>query len=101
MDTLDLLYKHASPAEESSYAKGIPMKYLKQVQEDLKHDNATKVFMYRVFGGYSFRYMFRGGDKYKTPANNTGYHKRPSAFCHKAMADTFTIYEKGGNNWLQ
>ena len=84
---MNLLTKYSSPWNEESLAKGIPIKYLKQVQVSL------------LFGDFSesltgFRYMFRGGPKYKTSANKTGYSKRPQAFCHKAMADTFAIYER-------
>jgi hypothetical protein len=88
MNMMKLLTKHQSPWNEESLAKGIPIKYLKQVQAGL------------LFGDFSegltgFRYMFRGGPKYKTPANKTGYRIRPRAFCHKAMADTFAIYKRG------
>jgi hypothetical protein len=92
MDTLDLIYKYKSPSNEASYAKCIPMKYLKQIQEDLKHDNATRVFMNRAFGGDKYRYMFRGKSK-------LGF-KRPQAWCPKPHAETFAIYEKGVNTWL-
>ena len=92
MNTLDLLLKHASPSYEASYAKGIPMKYHEQVKKDLKHCNATMCFMYRAFGGNSFRYIFRGKSK-------PGF-KRPQAWCPKPHADTFAIYEKGVNTWL-
>tara|TARA_B110000196_G_C20645115_1_gene430315 strand:+ start:86 stop:355 length:270 start_codon:yes stop_codon:yes gene_type:complete len=87
MNTIELLTKYSAPWNEESLAKGIPIKYLKQVQAGL------------LFGDFSdgltgFRYMFRGGPKYKTSANKTGYSKRPQAFCHKAMADTFAIYKR-------
>ena len=84
---IDILTKYQSPIEEASFAKGIPMKYLKQIQ-------AAMLFSDTIQGVKGFRYAFRGAAKYKTSANKTGYHKRPQAFCHKNMAETFAIYER-------
>ena len=85
--TIEILTKYQSPIEEASFAKGIPMKYLKQIQ-------AAMLFSDTIQGVKGFRYAFRGAAKYKTSANKTGYHKRPQAFCHKDMAETFAIYER-------
>jgi len=85
--TIEILTKYQSPIEEASFAKGIPMKYLKQIQ-------AATLFADGMQGVKGLRYAFRGAAKYKTSANKTGYHKRPQAFCHKDMAETFAIYER-------
>ena len=85
--TIEILTKYQSPIEEASFAKGIPMKYLKQIQGSLLYADGMQ-------GVKGLRYVFRGAAKYKTSANKTGYHKRPQAWCHKAMADTFAIYER-------
>lgn len=79
MYIMELLQKHASPMNEESIAKGIPIKYLKQVQKALQFGSSPEDTI-------GFRYMFRGKSK-------LGY-KRPQAWCSKAGADTFAIYKR-------
>jgi hypothetical protein len=67
-------YPYESPDNETSFSKGIPIKYLKFIQKNLIKDPIK------------FRYMFRGGSK-------PGY-KRPQAYCHKVGAETFAIYKR-------
>ena len=71
--------KYASPSSEASFAKGIPMKYLKLMQSSLLYFDSLE-------GVKGFRYCFRGKSK-------PGF-KRPQAWCPKAQADTFAIYER-------
>ncbi len=72
----ELMLKYASPANERSLAKGIPIKLLKWVQHEIANEQyPTKV-----------RYMFRGKSK--------GLFRRPQSYCPKYGADTFAIYER-------
>jgi hypothetical protein len=72
MNLIELFYK--SPDNETSLAKGIPIRELKFIQS-LFINEPTK-----------YRYVFRGKSK-------PGY-KRPQAYCHKVGADSFAIYER-------
>ena len=75
--TLDeLMIKYASPANESSLAKNIPIKLLPWFQGEFSGPSRKKV-----------RYIFRG-------VSIPGVYKRPQSWCHKAMADTFAIYNR-------
>jgi hypothetical protein len=75
--TLDkLMIKYESPDNETSLAKGIPIKLLSWVQGEFKHPSRRKV-----------RYVFRG-------VSIPGSYRRPQSWCHKAMADTFAIYKR-------
>jgi|TARA_B100000470_G_scaffold221426_1_gene211770 hypothetical protein len=91
MNTLELLEKYASPKGEASFAKGIPIKYLKEVREALKlGDTVEAVEKKWTEAGWtynSFRYVFRGKSK-------PGF-VRPRAWCPKPHAETFAIYERG------
>ncbi len=63
--------RYASPYEEQSIFKGIPIKYLETFKA--------------VFGkGYLIKY--RGKSK--------GEYVRPQAYMHKQYADTFAVYKK-------
>ena len=84
MNILNILEKYESPESEASFYKGIPIKYLKDVQKSL-------LFYDSLDGVKTFRYIFRGKSK-------PGF-KRPQAWCPKAHADTFAVYEKGVNNF--
>lgn len=74
-----ILQIYRSSSSESSFAKGIPMKYLKLMQSSL-------LFYDSLEGVKGFRYVFRGKSK-------PGF-KRPQAWCPKAQADSFAIYER-------
>ena len=75
--TLDkLMIKYESPDNETSLAKGIPIKLLSWVQGEFKHPSRRKV-----------RYVFRG-------VSIPGLYKRPQSFCHKGMAESFAIYKR-------
>ena len=76
---IEILTKYQSPIEEASFAKGIPMKYLKQIQ-------AAMLFSDTIQGVKGFRYEFRGPSK-------PGF-KRPQAWIPKAHATSFAIYER-------
>lgn len=83
----ELMMKYASPANERSLAKGIPIKLLKWVQ----HEIANETYPTKV------RYMFRGhsgGWRYNEDLDSYEWYKRPQSFCHKGMASTFAIYER-------
>ena len=79
--TLDeLMIKYESPANETSLAKGIPIKLLPWVQGEFNAPSRRKV-----------RYVFRGvsgGWRFGV------WYIRPQSFCHKGMADTFAIYKR-------
>ena len=75
--TLDeLMIKYESPDNETSLAKGIPIKLLPWVQKEFNAPSRRKV-----------RYVFRG-------VSIPGLYQRPQSWCHKHMADTFAIYKR-------
>ena len=75
--TLDkLMIKYESPDNETSLAKGIPIKLLSWVQGEFNNPSRRKV-----------RYVFRG-------VSIPGLYRRPQSWCHKHMADTFAIYKR-------
>ncbi len=75
--TLDkLMIKYESPDNETSLAKGIPIKLLSWVQGEFNAPSRRKV-----------RYVFRG-------VSIPGMYKRPQSYCHKDTADTFAIYKR-------
>ena len=67
---LSILERYASPSNETSLAKGIPMKYLSLIQES-----------------------FRGRFVYRYRGKSTKDYKRPSQHIKKAYAETFALYE--------
>ncbi len=79
MTSMEILEKYESPSNETSFAKGIPMKYLKLMQSSLLYFDSLE-------GVKGFRYCFRGKSK-------PGF-KRPQAWCPRSQADTFAIYER-------
>ena len=83
---IEILTKYQSPIEEASFAKGIPMKYLKLIQGSILYADGMQ-------GVKGLRYVFRGPSK-------PGF-KRPQAWIPKAHATSFAIYERGVNTWLK
>jgi len=79
MTSMEILKKYKSPESEASFAKGIPMKYLKLMQSSLLYFDSLD-------GVKGFRWVFRGKSK-------PGF-KRPQAWCPKPHAETFAIYER-------
>lgn len=78
MTTLnELMIKYASPANERSLAKNIPIKLLPWFQGEFTKPWYSK----------KVRYIFRG-------VSIPGVYKRPQSWCHKDMADTFAIYNR-------
>ena len=77
---IEILTKYQSPIEEASFAKGIPMKYLKL------DTSSYVVSLMAMQGVKGLRYVFRGQSK-------PGF-KRPQAWCPKAHATSFAIYER-------
>ncbi len=80
--TLDeLMMKYKSPDNETSLAKGIPIKLLPWFQGEFSSPSRIKV-----------RYIFRG-------VSIPGVYKRPQSWCHKAMVDTFAIYKRSSYDY--
>ncbi len=79
MTSSEILEKYKSPESEASFAKGIPMKYLKLMQSSLLYFDSLD-------GVKGFRWVFRGKSK-------PGF-VRPQAWCPKPHAETFAIYER-------
>ena len=67
----EFVKEYASPHEESSIFKGVPIKYLE-----------------------SFKALFGNGYLIKYRGKSKGQYRRPQAYMHKQYADTFAVYKK-------